>query len=58
MEVAGDIPAQVTFRCAAQTFVLLAYGRIRPASALATGTLTSEGSHAWAEIFLRAYIGG
>jgi len=58
MEVAGDVPAQVTFRCDAQTFVLLAYGRLSPASARATGMLTSEGSHAWAEIFLRAYIGG
>jgi uncharacterized protein (TIGR03083 family) len=58
MEVAGDVPPQVTFRCDAQTFVLLAYGRIKPASALATGMLTYEGSHAWAEIFLHAYIGG
>jgi uncharacterized protein (TIGR03083 family) len=58
MEVAGDVPAQATFRCDAQTFVLLAYGRIRPASALSTGTLTYKGSQAWAEIFLRAYIGG
>ena len=58
MEVAGDAPAHVTFRCDAQTFVLLAYGRLRPASALSTGTLTYEGSQAWAEIFLRAYIGG
>lgn len=58
MEVAGDVPAHVTFRCDAQTFVLLAYGRLRPASALATGTLTYAGSQAWAEIFMRAYIGG
>ena len=58
MEVAGDAPAPVTFRCDAQTFVLLAYGRIRPASALATGTLTSAGSHAWAELFMHSYIGG
>jgi len=58
MEVAGDVPAQVTFRCDAQTFVLLAYGRIRPASALSAGTLTSEGSQTWAEMFLHAYRGG
>jgi uncharacterized protein (TIGR03083 family) len=58
MEVAGDVPAHVTFRCDAQTFVLLAYGRIKPASALSTGTLTYEGSQAWAEIFVRSYIGG
>ena len=58
MEVARDAPAQVTFRCEAQTFVLLAYGRIKPASALATGTLTYQGNHTWAQIFMRAYIGG
>jgi hypothetical protein len=58
MEVAGAVPAQVTFRCDAQTFVLLAYGRLRPPSALATGALIYEGHHAWAEMFLHAYIGG
>ena len=58
MEVAGDAPAQVTFRCDAQTFVLLAYGRISPASALATDTLTYEGSQTWAELFMHSYIGG
>jgi uncharacterized protein (TIGR03083 family) len=58
MEAAGDAPADVTFRCDAQTFVLLAYGRLRPASALSTGTLTYEGSQAWAELFMRSYIGG
>jgi hypothetical protein len=58
MKVAGEVPAQVTFHCDAQTFVLLAYGRLSPASARARGTLTSEGNQAWAEIFLRAYIGG
>ena len=58
MEVAGDAPAQVTFQCDAQTFVLLAYGRLRPAAAFSKGTLTSEGSQAWAEIFMRSFIGG
>jgi uncharacterized protein (TIGR03083 family) len=58
MEEAGDAPAHVTFRCDAQTFVLLAYGRIRPTSALSTGTLTYEGSQTWAELFMRSYIGG
>jgi uncharacterized protein (TIGR03083 family) len=58
MEVAGNVPADVTFRCDAHTFVLLAYGRRSPASALSTGTLTYEGSQAWAELFMRAYIGG
>jgi uncharacterized protein (TIGR03083 family) len=58
MEVARAVPAQVTFHCDAQTFVLLAYGRLSPASARSTGTLTYEGSQAWAEMFLRAYLGG
>ena len=58
MEVAGDVPAQVTFHCDGQTFVLLAYGRLKPASAHATGALTYEGSQVWAETFLHSYIGG
>jgi hypothetical protein len=58
MEVTGEAPAQVTFHCEAQTFVLLTYGRLSPASARATGLLTAEGSQAWAEMFLRGYSGG
>ena len=58
MEVAGDVPAHVAFRCAAQTFVLLVYGWLRPASAFSQDTLTYEGDHEWAEIFMRSYIGG
>ncbi len=58
MEVPGEVPADVTFRCDAQTFVLLAYGRLSPASARATGLLTAEGHQAWAEMFLRGYSGG
>jgi len=58
MEATGEAPAQVTFHCEAQTFVLLAYGRLSPVSARATGLLTAEGSQAWAEMFLRGYSGG
>jgi predicted lipid carrier protein YhbT len=58
MEVAGDVPANVTFRCDAETFVLLAYGRLRPTSAYSKGMLTYEGDQEWAEIFMRSYIGG
>src|SRR5215813_8203765 len=58
MEVPKKIPADVTLRCDAQTFVLLAYGRLSPTAARATGLLTAEGHQAWAAIFLRAYIGG
>lgn len=58
MEVTREVPAQVTFRCDAQTFVLLAYGRLKPAAALSTGALTYEGHQDWANIFIRSYIGG
>lgn len=58
MEVAGDSPADVTFRCDAETFVLLAYGRVKPESALAEGSLTYEGTQGLAEIFVRSYTGG
>jgi len=58
MEVAEDVLADVTFRCDAETFVLLVYGRLNPASALSKRTLTYEGHQEWAKIFLHAYIGG
>ncbi len=58
MEVAGDSPASVTFSCDAETFVLLAYGRIRPESAISKGYLTYQGAQEWADIFIRSYIGG
>ena len=58
MEVAREGAADVTFQCDAQTFVLVAYGRLRPDAAHTTGMLTFTGSAAWAEIFLRAYSGG
>ena len=58
MEVAGNVLADVTFRCEAQTFVLLAYGRLSPASAFSKSTLTYEGNQEWATIFLHAYMGG
>jgi len=58
MEVAGEAPAQVCFQCDAQTFLLLAYGRLSPSSACAAGLLTATGSAPWAEIFLQADRGG
>ena len=58
MEAAEGSLADVTFRCDAGTFVLLAYGRIRPETATAEGALTYGGSQEWAEIFSQSYIGG
>jgi hypothetical protein len=58
MEVASSAPATVVFRCDAETFVLIGYGRIKPADALTDGRLTSTGDAAWAEVFLHAFVGG
>jgi hypothetical protein len=58
MEVPENVLADVTFRCHAETFVLLVYGRLSPASALSKCMLTYEGDQEWAEIFLHAYVGG
>jgi hypothetical protein len=58
MEVSREGAADVTLQYDAQTFVLVAYGRLRPDAAHTTGALTCAGSAAWAEIFLRAYSGG
>ncbi|MFQ6029590.1 MAG: maleylpyruvate isomerase family mycothiol-dependent enzyme [Dehalococcoidia bacterium] len=58
MEVAGDSPANVTFRCDAETFALLAYGRISPQSAVSSGSLTYQGNQEWTDIFIQYFIGG
>lgn len=58
MEVSGDRPANVIFKCDAETFVLLTYGRISPGSAIDDGRLIHEGDAKWAEIFIRSYVGG
>lgn len=43
MEPAGTAAADVTFRCDTETFVLLAYGRIKFDTAVADGLITVEG---------------
>ena len=58
MELAEDSLPDVDFRCDSETFILIAYGRMRPESAVSKGTLTFEGSREWAEIFIRSFIGG
>jgi hypothetical protein len=58
MEVAGSSPATVVFRCDAETFILIAYGRIKPAVAQADARLTYSGQEDWAEVFLRSFVGG
>ena len=58
MEVAGDSLPEVNFRCNADTFVMIAYGRMRLESATSEGSLTFEGRREWAEVFIRSFIGG
>jgi uncharacterized protein (TIGR03083 family) len=43
MEPAGTVEAMVTFRCDAETFLLLMYGRLTQATATDQGRLVSEG---------------
>jgi uncharacterized protein (TIGR03083 family) len=59
MEVTDAPPATVTFRSDAETFILVAYGRIKPpAAAQANGRLTYSGDEDWAGVFLRSFVGG
>ena len=44
MEAAGSAPADVTLRCDAETFVLLAYGRTTYQDAVDSGKMTVEGN--------------
>lgn len=57
-EVAGDLAATVQLRCDAETFILVAYGRIPPAAAMARGRLTVSGSQEWADMFVARFVGG
>ena len=58
MEVAGRSPASVTFSCDAETFALLAYGRIKPEFAISNASLAYQGVQTWADIFIQSFIGG
>lgn len=58
MDVASSDPATVVFRCDAETFVLIGYGRVKPAAAVAAGRLTYAGDQDWAQVFLGAFVGG
>ena len=44
MEPAGEISADVIFKCDTETFVLLMYGRLTCETAIAAGRLVGEGS--------------
>jgi uncharacterized protein (TIGR03083 family) len=51
MEEVGTAPADVTFRCDGETFVLLIYGRIRAHEAVSQGKMTFEGDAELAAAF-------
>jgi hypothetical protein len=54
----GEMAATVHLRCDAETFVLVAYGRISPAAATSQGRLTVSGCQEWADIFVERFVGG
>ena len=57
-KAATEQPAAVTFRCDGETYVMVMYGRLEPAAALAAGQLTYRGDAALAESFGSRFVGG
>ena len=58
MEAVGTAPADVTFRCDGETFVLLMYGRIRAHEAVSQGKMTFEGDAELVPAFNQRFQGG
>jgi uncharacterized protein (TIGR03083 family) len=58
MEAVGTTPADVTFRCDGETFVLLMYGHLRAHEAVSQGRITFEGDTALAAAFSQRFQGG
>jgi hypothetical protein len=58
MEAVGNTPADVTFRCDGETFILLMYGRIRAQEAVSQGKMTFEGDAALVAAFTQRFQGG
>ncbi len=56
-EVGADTPADVTFRCDTETFVLLVYGRMTLDRAFQDGRLTASGDRAKADAFAQWFKG-
>ena len=55
---ATEPPPAVTFRCGGETYVMVMYGRLEPAAALAAGRLSYSGDAALAESFGGRFVGG
>jgi hypothetical protein len=58
MEAVGNTPADVTFRCDGETFILLIYGRVRAQEAVSQGRITFEGAPELVVAFGQQFQGG
>ena len=58
VQPAGNNEPDVTFQCDGETYVLVMYGRLTVADALAEGRLTFDGNPALAVGFGRRFVGG
>ena len=58
VQPAGYEEPDVTFQCDGETYVLVMYGRLKIADALAEGSLTFDGNPALAVGFGRRFVGG
>ena len=58
VQPAGDNEPDVTFHCDGETYVLVMYGRLKIAGALADGRLTFDGNPGLAVGFGRRFVGG
>ena len=58
LERAAGEDAAVTFRCDGETYVMVMYGRLEPAAALAAKRLSYSGDAALAESFGGRFVGG
>jgi pimeloyl-ACP methyl ester carboxylesterase len=57
-EPASDMPTDVTFRCAAETYVLVMFGRLAMEAALRDGRLSFDGDPDLVAVFGRSFVGG
>jgi uncharacterized protein (TIGR03083 family) len=57
-EAVGNAPADVTFRCDGETYVLLMYGRMRAQEAVLQGKMIFEGDAALVAAFNQRFQGG
>ena len=54
----ADPPPDVTFRCAADTYAMIIFGRLKLATALSNGSATAAGDPTLVNDFIAAFVGG